>query len=43
MAFPTRTETVIASPDRHGVPSRVRIVSNLHITALEPIEAASGS
>jgi len=40
MAFPTRTETVIASPDRQGVPSRARIVANLHITTLEPIEAA---
>jgi hypothetical protein len=40
MAFPTRTDTVVASPDRHGVPSRARIVANLHITALEPIEAA---
>lgn len=38
MAFPTRTEMVIASPDCHGVPSRARLVSNLHITALEPIE-----
>jgi hypothetical protein len=38
MAFPTRTETVIASPDRQGVPSQARIVANLHITALEPIE-----
>jgi hypothetical protein len=40
MAFPTRTEMVIASPDRQGVPSRARIVANLHITALEPIETA---
>jgi hypothetical protein len=40
MAFPTRTETVIASPDRQGLPSRARIVANLHITALEPIETA---
>jgi hypothetical protein len=40
MAFPTRTEMVIASPDRQGVPCRARIVANLHITALEPIEAA---
>lgn len=40
MAYPTRSETVIASPDRQGVPSRARIVANLHITALEPIETA---
>jgi hypothetical protein len=40
MAFPTRTETVIESPDRQGVPSQARIVANLHITALEPIETA---
>ncbi len=39
MAFPTRNEMVIASPDRNGIPSRPRLVSNLHITALEPIEA----
>ena len=43
MAFPTRTEMVIASPDRNGIPSRARMVSNLHITALEPIEAAPAS
>jgi len=43
MAFPTQTEMVIASPDRNGIPSRARIVSNLHITALEPIEAPAGS
>lgn len=40
MAFPTRTELVIASPDDHGVPSRARIVANLHITALDPLESA---
>lgn len=40
MAFPTRSEMVIASPDRQGVPSRAHIVANLHITALEPIETA---
>ncbi len=33
MAFATRTEMVIASPDRQGVPSRARIVANLQITA----------
>ena len=43
MAFPTRTEMVIASPDRNGIPSRARLVSNLHITALEPIESAPAS
>ncbi len=40
MAFPARTETVIASPDRHGVPSLARIVAHPHITTLEPIESA---
>ena len=41
MAFPMRTEVVIASPGRNGVPARARWVSNLHITALEPIESTS--
>lgn len=40
MAFSTRSEMVIASPDRQGVSSRARIVANLHITALEPVETA---
>lgn len=29
MAFPTRTEMVIASPDRNGIPSRARSVREL--------------
>ena len=43
MALVTKTELVVALPDDDGVPSRLRIISTLHVTALEPIDPAGVS
>lgn len=43
MAIVTKTEIVIALPDADGIPSRLQLVATLHVTALEPLNAAGAA
>ena len=40
MAVATKAELAIVLPDADGTPSRLQILSTLHVTALEPLDAA---
>lgn len=38
MAVATKAQMAIAMPDPDGTPSRLQLLSTLHITALEPLD-----
>ena len=38
MAVATKAQMAIALPDPDGTPSRLQLLSTLHITALEPLD-----
>jgi len=40
MAVATKLELAIALPDADGTPSRLQILSTLHVTAIEPLDPA---
>ena len=43
MAIVTKTEIVVALPDADGIPTRLQLVSTLHVTALEPLNTAGAA
>jgi len=43
MAFITKPQLYVALPDPDGIPSRVKMISTLHVTALEPIDSGSAA
>jgi len=43
MAFPLKHDLMVAMPDPEGIPDRYKIVSMLHITALEPLDKATSA
>jgi hypothetical protein len=43
MAFITKPQLYIAMPDPDGIPSRVKMIATLHITALEPLDSNSAA
>jgi len=43
MAVVTKTEIAVARADDDGTPSRLVIVSTLHVTALEPLGTAGAA
>jgi hypothetical protein len=43
MAIVTKMEIVVALPDADGIPTRLQLVSTLHVTALEPLNTAGAA
>lgn len=43
MAVATKAQMAIAMPDPDGTPSRLQLLSTLHITALEPLDPQPAS
>jgi len=43
MAFITKPQRYITLPEKNGIPSRVKMIATLHITALEPLDSKSAA
>ena len=43
MAYLTRTDLIVGLDERDGIPARYRILSLLHVTAIEPVDAPAGT